>query len=233
MKRLNGFFRYFGAKREAARNYPTPRYAKIIEPFAGSAGFSVEHFIRKVDLYDISDYICGVWDFLINATPLDILHIPVIGEFEDVSDLKASQEIKWFIGYWLQIGSNCKPATKASKWGKQDTRGRLESRWDERNCLRIAQQVQYIKHWTITKKSYREIPDEPATWFVDPPYHLSGHRYPGGKEIDYDHLASWCRTRTGQVIVCEETGADWLPFQAVKARAGLSNKTNREVVYYQ
>ena len=52
-----------------------------------------------------------------------------------------------------------------------------------------------------------------ASWFVDPPYQNQGKHYHYGPEnVDFAMLGNWCRTRLGQVIVCENEGADWLPF---------------------
>ncbi len=34
----------------------------------------------------------------------------------------------------------------------------------------------------------------------------------GSGAIDFPALGDWCRGRQGQVIVCENDGADWLPF---------------------
>jgi hypothetical protein len=51
-----------------------------------------------------------------------------------------------------------------------------------------------------------------ATWFVDPPYARAGRHY-RFRVGDYQALADWCRTRHGQVIVCEQQGASWLPFR--------------------
>jgi hypothetical protein len=62
--------------------------------------------------------------------------------------------------------------------------------------------------------SYADLPNAECTWFIDPPYVDAGKNYPcGSKDINYDHLAAWCRSRKGQVIVCENEGATWLPFE--------------------
>jgi hypothetical protein len=79
----------------------------------------------------------------------------------------------------------------------------------------IASQVASIRHWRIFNKSYEECPYiGEATWFIDPPYEKAGQHYRfGSKQIDYEALASWSRERRGQVIVCENKGATWLPFR--------------------
>ena len=246
--KLEAFIRYFGAKKEGAKYYPFPRHKTLIEPFAGSAGYSVTHPNRKVKLYDISEYVVGVWDYLIRASPRDVLGLPTMAAYETLTPegdlqlskaaISLSQEEKWFLGFWFTTASaNCKPAERPTGWARKNQnnrRGRKETCWDERMRLKISKQVEYIKHWTIEQKSYKDIDyDGPATWFIDPPYQKSGKRYPGYKELDFAHLSSWCKSRAGQVIVCEERGADWLPFKPVRCGAGVSNKTNKEVVYYQ
>src|SRR5947208_2052595 len=67
-----------------------------------------------------------------------------------------------------------------------------------------------LRTWTLSSRSYEELPDIEATWFIDPPYNNpAGGKY-AVNDIDYQHLAEWCRSRRGQIIVCENAGADWL-----------------------
>jgi hypothetical protein len=69
-----------------------------------------------------------------------------------------------------------------------------------------------------------DIPDQgPATWFVDPPYEVAGRAY-RFHDIDYAHLGDWCRSRSGQVIVCENAGANWLPFRPFRTIKGLEGR---------
>jgi len=56
------------------------------------------------------------------------------------------------------------------------------------------------------------------------------------KAIDFNHLGAWCVDRRGQVIVCENEGATWLPFAPfweIKACGG-SGRTSRsaEAIFY-
>lgn len=85
--------------------------------------------------------------------------------------------------------------------------------------------VSSIKHWRILSKTYDELPDIEATWFIDPPYCGPAGRYYKYNEIDYEHLAEWCRTRKGQVIVCEGAGAHWLPFRSLGTTANGSMRS--------
>jgi hypothetical protein len=86
--------------------------------------------------------------------------------------------------------------------------------WGERVRSTIAAQVESIRHWKIFERSYEDCPaGQDMTWFIDPPYQKAGQHYKYGAELlDYKKLAAWCKSRPGQVVVCENEGADWLPF---------------------
>ncbi|MFL6862652.1 MAG: hypothetical protein ACJ8DZ_06610, partial [Allosphingosinicella sp.] len=61
---------------DAVKLYPAPRYNTIIEPFAGSAGYSLRYHERTVILYEIDPVVVAVWKYLIGVTPREILAIP-------------------------------------------------------------------------------------------------------------------------------------------------------------
>jgi len=108
--------------------------------------------------------------------------------------------------------------------------------WCCRTCNRIASQLHAIRHWTLIEGDYTEAPGVPATWFVDPPYIDKGKHYRlGSSTIDFDALGAWCRTRRGQVMVCENVGADWLPFRPfidIKgSEAKHGGKVSREAIW--
>ena len=48
-------------------------------------------------------------------------------------------------------------------------------------------------------------------------------------QIDYAELADWCKTRKGQVIVCENTKADWLNFEPLVKITGQKIKTTEAI----
>ena len=50
------------------------------------------------------------------------------------------------------------------------------------------------------------------------------------KDIDFNNLADWCKSRTGQVIVCEGANADWLPFKPLSAQR-TNKKMSNEVIW--
>jgi len=233
MNRLQLFFTYFGGKWRIAKHYPFPIYGTIIEPFAGSAGYSLHYPERNVLLFDIDPVICGVWDFLIKASIADILSLPSV--VEDTRSLSVCQEAKWLIGFWLNKGM-ISPCNIPGKWMRDHLREgqRINSYWGDGVKKRIASQVESIRHWKIRCLCYSEIDNIEASWFVDPPYERSGVRYRFNK-IDYGILSEWCMNRHGQVSVCEQEGATWfpfIPFRTVKSLEGKKgSKQSMEVLW--
>lgn len=211
--RLRPFFGYFGGKwRDTLPNYPPPRHDTIVEPFAGSAGYSLRYPSKNVVLCEINPVVAGVWKYLIGAQPAEVLAIPDIPAGGSVDDLHLIPEAAALVGFWLNRGTSS-PRKHPSKWMRDGIRP--GSFWGDRVRKTIASQVEHIRHWKVYECSYADCPvDGEATWFVDPPYETTGHHYTfGSKGIDYAALAVWCRERKGQTIVCETNGAAWLPFK--------------------
>lgn len=99
---------------------------------------------------------------------------------------------------------------------------------------RVASQVNAIKHWRVIEADYAAVSDIEATWFVDPPYQLTGYGYVhSSKAMDFATLATWCRSRRGQIIMCENPGADWLPFAPFGSVTGMSGAPSREAIWWQ
>lgn len=242
MKPLKPFFTYFGSKYQLSKHYPNPKKDILIEPFAGSACYSLHYPEKQVKLYDKYDVICGVWEYLIHANEKEILDLPLIDFDKTTDDYNIPQEAKWLIGFWIH-SANYKPdkkwtiRQKNSATGYTDENGKFYhprnlGSWTELNKIKIANQLQFIRHWTIEQKSYDEIENIDACWFIDPPYQYQGKGYVhSSKKIDFEHLGNWCKERQGQVIVCEGDKADWLPFETLKIIKNNQNKKFREVVW--
>lgn len=206
---LRPFFCYYGGKWRAAPKYPAPDYNTIVEPFAGAAGYATRYADRKVVLVERDPIIAGLWQYLTRATVAEILRLPDMPlDGSTVDDLDVCQEARWLIGFWLNKGSNG-PRKSPSSWMRQGIRPK--SFWGQDIRTLIASQVDRIRHWTVIEGSYEEAPDVTATWFVDPPYQGAGRHYRCA-DLDFAALGAWCMTRPGQAIVCENVGADWLPF---------------------
>ena len=234
---LNGvnmrpFFGYYGGKwRDSVKYYPTPIHDTIVEPFAGSAGFSLRYHRRRVILCEIDPILAGVWEYLIRVSPKEILSIPDVPPDGSVDDLGLAQEATWLVGFWMNRGAAA-PRKRPSRWMRDKIRP--GSFWGDRVRNTIASQVELIRHWEVHNCGFAQCPyDGPATWFVDPPYQLAGQHYRFGSEgIDYSALADWCRNRPGQTIVCENEGADWLPFlELADVKTTRKDRRSKEVIW--
>lgn len=226
---LKPFFTFFGGKWRAAPHYPPPLHDVLVEPFAGAAGYAVRYPHLSVLVNDADPIIASLWDYLIHVSEDEIRHLPI--DLEHVSEVPGPPEARSLVGFWLNKGSTG-PRNVPSKWMRDDLRP--NSYWGEVIRERIASQLQAIRHWKVRCGSYEDLVDRRATWFIDPPYRVSGvhYRY---HDIDFDQLAAWCRSRSGQVLVCEQAGAAWLPFEPfreIKAlEGGRGSKTSREVLW--
>jgi hypothetical protein len=225
------FFTYYGGKWRIAKKYPAPQSDTIVEPFAGSAGYSLRYHAKRVVLCDLDPVLAGVWSFLIRSTPAEIDRLPLLEPGESVDDLNVCQEARWLIGFWLTRGG-ASPNKTMSAWGRDPRYSRQF--WGQHARERVANQVDRINHWEVVEGPYTTLPNRDATWFVDPPYEIAGKHY-RKRTIDYGRLGLWCRSRVGQVIVCENEGATWLPFRPfVTAKANESatgGKRSREAIW--
>lgn len=73
---MRPFLSFYGAKWRDTFNYPAPTHPLIVEPFAGSAGYALRYHWHQVVLCDIDPIIASVWQYLIDASPEEILAIP-------------------------------------------------------------------------------------------------------------------------------------------------------------
>jgi site-specific DNA-adenine methylase len=234
MKRLMPMFTYYGGKQRAARHYPAPEHGLIVEPFAGSAGYSLNHADRGVLLIDSDPVIVSTWEFLLSASVDDVLGLPDLEPGQSVMDLDVPQGARWLIGWWLAKGTT-HPQLRPSTFMRDHPRG--GPYWGTRIRQRIAAQLEHVRHWQVELGSYETSPDVDATWFVDPPYYGLRRTYRHGwRGIDYQHLGAWVKGCRGQVIVCEADDADWLPFRPLVTIDGTEgrqkvNRARMEVVW--
>lgn len=221
---MKPLFPFYGSKWRDAKRYGAPRGDLVIEPFAGSAGYSTFYAPKRVMLFDVDPYIVGVWQYLIRATPAEILALPDLDVGQNVDTLKVPQEARWLIGYWLNRGSACPKKTKTAYSARTE---RQQLVWSQRARERIASEVEGIRHWTVKQGGYEDAPRDPAaTYYVDPPYGDKG-KYYRFKDVDLSRLGAWCQSLPGHVIACEQVGAQWLPFRplaSIKSTKGRSHE---------
>lgn len=91
---LRPFFGYYGGKyRNARKHYPRPAYGTIVEPFAGSAGYSVRYPDRRVILCEKDPKVAAVWRYLLAVSPTEILAIPDVPLDGTVHDLPGLPQV--------------------------------------------------------------------------------------------------------------------------------------------
>jgi len=226
-------FYFYGGKRRLARFYPPPRHSVVVEPFAGSASYSITHLVpvkgvRRIEraiLVEKDPRVFELWERLLAMDPGKLLDYRIPEAGERTSD-------------FLYMTSACSNRIARTQEMTVTTRIPVVIK---RMFRQIAAVLPHVKgRVEIIHGDYAQAPDIEATWFVDPPYHVDGRPQSRGMgyaegcnsfSLDYDALAAWCRARAGQKIVCEQEGATWLPFEHLRpARNSIGNKTT-EVVW--
>lgn len=215
---------YYGSKTNIAHLYPKPLHDKIIEPFAGTARYSLKYFEKDILLVDKYDVIVKIWKWLQLCSPKDIISLPRFKKGENINDHNYDcEEQRFLVGFLVGFGF-ADPRKTASP--------RLRNRPNAMNFTinKIAAQLYKIRHWEIRLGDYVNLSNEDATWFIDPPYQFGGHVYKfSNKKIDFTHLGEWCSSRSGQVIVCENTKATWLDFKPMITQNVLSGSHHEAI----
>lgn len=211
-------FSYYGSKSKVIDAYPSPKHDRIIEPFAGSARYALKWFDRDVLLVDKYDVIVKIWHYLQQASKKDIMGLPELSYKQSLNDFNLSEGEKLLMSFLVARGI-ASPQYIVQKFSDIAIA----------KC-RIASQLYKIRHWEIRQGNYKDIPQQTATWFIDPPYQVGGEHYiESNQSINFQHLAQWCQSRAGQVIVCENTKADWLPFWPMRKLNGAYSKTTEAI----
>lgn len=215
-------FYYYGRKKQIAKHYPSPNFDAIIEPFAGSAAYSLygNHWKKEVTLIERDEEVSKIWQWLIDEATS-----PKISSLPDLEVGEKSSELLHIIHAATKMAFHYKTIKVTPV---------LARNW-EISKRYMAENLFKIKHWKIISGDYTLAPDIEATWFIDPPYKENagkGYRY-GSKLIDYNKLAEWAKNRKGEVIFCEGHCGDYLPFKPLLDLKGVAGKTSKEVIYYQ
>lgn len=192
-------FYYFGRKGRIARHYPKPLYETVVEPFAGSGAYSLYWAPHKALLIDRDQRVVDLWHRLIamGKDGIASAKAPEVGE--------RTHDMWYLISLASSASLLLQNGFTVNEWGRIS--------WDRSRKIAL-KHYDTASRFDYVQGLYSDAPDIEATWFIDPPYQKVQKGYKFGKDtIDYEQLAEWVRTRRGQVIVCEQEGADWLPFE--------------------
>lgn len=215
-------FSYYGSKSRVIDLYPPPKYCKIIEPFAGSARYSLKYFDREIILIDKYKAVIDVWNYLKRASVNDILALPKLKRGMLISELNISYEERLFLGFLAGAGSHV-PRNKVSSFSDEQGRG-------DYVIKRIIKHLYKVKEWTIIHGDYFDVDNIECTYFIDPPYQFGGKSYVCNK-IDYVSLKEWIISRRGQVIACENTKANWMDFEPITKMRGANRLYTTEAMW--
>lgn len=242
-------FSYYGGKSKIAHLYPEPEHKLIIEPFAGSAAYSWLHrrihhsvslspmddYRRKIWLNDLDPKTFSMWKFLTSADASAIVEAYVPDRVEP--GMKVDEFIPADQPGLIEL---CRAEANQGTQGAKGTHNQITSMgakcWKVRR--KLLEVIPEVANWEITNVDYRDLANVEATWFVDPPYsNAAGTRYRTAN-LDYQQLGWWCLNRKGQVIVCENYGADWLEFERfnhdrVSIRSRYQRANAQEVMWHR
>lgn len=208
-------FPYFGKKSRAARLYPIPKYPLVIEPFAGSMAYTLHHRPDEAIGIEADRRVVDLWNRSVKTK--SVPPKPEIGSA--TTDLLVK-----LCSYSEHSLTTEGPMTVTSRmlrdWDSVHERMIRDGRW----CR---------SHVSYRHGNYTSAPNVEATWFIDPPYQNAnrrGYRF-GGNLIDFSALADFVHSRQGQVIVCEQEGADWLPFENLYSLASHRGSRRTEMIW--
>ena len=237
--RVSGpLFKWFGSKWLSSRKYPAPLHDTLIEPFAGSAGYSLRHGDgRNVVLYESDAHLLRLWRWLIEeATEEDVRQIPIqVPEGTDIRTLGLTDGQQLLLKTW-QRTNNVGDCWTISPWGNKP------GQWTANTRARVAAEFEAVRGWKIFPEGLKSFTRPPtATWFVDPPYEFN-YQYRSKSPVDYSKLGQIVAALPGQQIVCEavcpKTGRvpAWLPFvrfedRITSRRKSTNNHHSKELLW--
>jgi hypothetical protein len=214
---MRPFFKHYGSRWLLAGKLPPPRHPRIVEAFAGGAGYATRYGEGlRVDLIDSDPDTVAIWEYLLGASQEQILALPDLAENPDIRTLGLPRPEMLLLQRWVTSqgsrgnwrmtpsGLRIRPSAPASLWGPEIR-------------ARIAAQLPGIQHWRVSLGDYSHADvSTPATWIIDPPYQHNKAAQTGAYGtfcLDYAALGAWCDTLPGDVVCHEGPSADWRPFR--------------------
>ena len=227
-------FYYYGGKKRLASAYDAPAFTTSVEPFAGAAGYSLYHLasLERVILIERDERVCEAWRTVLSLSPAELASYPIPAAGEKTQD-------------FLVMTAAASNAVARLKSLTVTPRVAHEAR---RMFRLIAEQKARVgdalDRIDLRHGDYHDAPIIEATYFIDPPYEVQASEtktsYPQGlgyaagcdaSVLDFHELGKWAAALPGQVIVCEQAGATWLPFRAFRATGNTLGGRSREVVW--
>jgi hypothetical protein len=211
-------FKYFGSKWNLAKHYPEPLFDTIYELTCGHPSYSCHYPEKQIVLVDKDQSVVDLLSWLIEADPKEIMSLPVteLVQGQDLRTIGLRPEAAQLIARWQRTGNNT--CMTVSKWNN------MPGMWQESVKVALAENVQRIRHWKVFQGDYDMPLNDHVTKFIDPPYQrVKGYPF-DCRQMDYNRLSEFCRSQNGQVIVCEQEGADWLPFRPFRMHTGARTK---------
>jgi len=237
--RFKSIFSYYGGKSRIAHLYPPPQHDTIIEPLCGAASYSAQYAERNVLLYDSDSVTASIWNFLLSPNALEQCRVYIPDKV--LAGWKITEMMEsWPLGIDEGLLHLMQAEANAGTQGAKGVHNQI-TKFGAASWHRFLPKMEYwiprIRHWRFSRFDYNAIPNLEATWFIDPPYNnIAGQRY-RTRVSDYHKLGEWCIDRWGQVIVCENYGATWLPFEPLAQRRGVVSSYQKsramEAVYVQ
>ena len=118
-------FNYYGSKSKIVDYYPPPKHKKIIEPFAGSARYSLKYWQNDVTIVDKFKNVIDVWKWLQQCSQKDILGLPKLVKGLDIRKLNISEVERTFLSFFhmpfAMIPAEISDPTKAEILGSKKT----------------------------------------------------------------------------------------------------------------
>lgn len=230
----------YGGKSRIIHHYPAPKYPLIIEPFAGAGAYAMRWTGAEDEytggpiqcwLNDLDPTIYAMWKFLTLPGALSTVRHMVpdtVNAGDKVSELLHLAGPGYLDMNLSGLLALCQAEANQGTQGARGVHDQVTSigaKCWPRLKRKLEWVIPHVKDFKITNLDYLALPDIEATWFVDPPYdNEAGRRYRTSGGIDYQVLAEWCKSRKGQVIVCEGESANWLPFRPLMERQGIRSR---------